>query len=81
MYRAFLLIAAASLLTAQAIPAVAQSNDDQKSYQVSELRPSIIPVPSERPVATAHADTATQKPIRRTDSGIRIVGPVFFPDH
>ncbi|MEX6507063.1 hypothetical protein [Jiella sp. M17.18] len=74
-------LASASMLSAAVIPALAQSNDDQKSYQVSELRPSMIPIPVSRPTTSGASDAAHHPAIRRTKDGIRIVGPLFFPDH
>ena len=61
--------------------AAAQDNNSTESYEVSSLRLSSLPIPTSRADAIGTAPEATQQPeIRRTTAGIRIVGPVFFPE-
>ena len=61
--------------------ATAQENNSTESYEVSSLRLSSLPIPTSRADALGTApESAKQPKIRRTTDGIRIVGPVFFPE-
>ncbi len=78
------ILAFAVLLGAAPSVAVAQDANSQKSYEVSSLQLSSLPVPTSRSEAlkTANVKSPAAEPaekIRRTASGIRIVGPVYFP--
>ncbi|MCQ0989368.1 hypothetical protein [Jiella marina] len=69
-----------SLLVATTAPTLAQSNDDAKTYEVSELRLQHIPIPTARPDRSDGQEKIARSEIRRTAEGIRIVGPAFFPE-
>ena len=64
---------------------MAQENSSQESFEASSLRLSSLPIPTSRERALGTLDDASRDDvaapkIRRTASGIRIVGPVYFPD-
>lgn len=63
------------------LPALAQDNSSQKSFEVSSLHLADLPIPTSREKALGETvETKTAPKIRRTSSGIRMVGPVFFPE-
>lgn len=81
-----MLVVTAALLAGGVSSALAQDSTSQHSYQVSELQVSKVPVPSERPAAKLavigdHEHRPDADTVRRTASGIRIVGPTFFPSN
>ncbi|MBP0616727.1 hypothetical protein [Jiella mangrovi] len=85
----FTLFAAASVLVSTSSFVHAQDASSQESFEVSSLRLDSLPIPTSRAEAIGSgADTrsgidavASPDPkIRRTATGIRIVGPVYFPE-
>ncbi|MCE7029842.1 hypothetical protein [Jiella avicenniae] len=75
-------IIAISLILA-GVPAMAAAQDAKstQSYEVSSLRLTSLPVPTSRASALGiDTKVSEQRKIRRTADGIRIVGPVFFPE-
>ncbi|WP_210191073.1 hypothetical protein [Aurantimonas sp. 22II-16-19i] len=83
------IVSFALILGAAPSTTMAQENNSQESFEVSSLRLSSLPIPTSRATALDTLDDASQDAsqdaapaaeIRRTASGIRIVGPVYFPD-
>lgn len=79
------IVSFALILGAAPSTTMAQENNAQESFEVSSLRLSSLPIPTSRATALDTLDDASQDAapaaeIRRTASGIRIVGPVYFPD-
>ncbi|MBO0662239.1 hypothetical protein LQ948_06895 [Jiella sp. MQZ9-1] len=69
------------MLSAAPTLAFSQDRKDNKSFEVSALQITSLPVPTARAKALAAEPSAAPKQtIRRTAGGIRIVGPVFFPN-
>ena len=76
--------ALALMLGASPSMAFAQDSNSQKSFEVSSLRLNSLPIPTSREkvlgTATDTTPNAVSAPkVRRTASGIRIVGAVYFP--
>ncbi|MEF2074334.1 hypothetical protein [Consotaella aegiceratis] len=61
---------------AVAVPGPNTTDNVQLQSDATPIELAAIPLPTPRPVAMK----ATAE-IRRTDDGIRMVGPRFFPDH
>ena len=80
------LIAAFGLmLGAASTAAFAQDRADDQSFEVSSLRLTSLPIPTSRAEAlvadqVAAKEIAPAPKIRRTADGIRMVGPVYFPE-
>ncbi|MBO0904478.1 hypothetical protein [Jiella sonneratiae] len=74
------LLACLSILALAPSVAAAKDGNSQESFQVSSLRLSSLPIPTSREKVLGESAPAKAAKIRRTATGIRMVGPVFFPE-